>query len=101
MAQETPTSRSNGGEADAIAAQIAALRADIVKLANSLQASASSSGNAFAKDVTDGLTEAAGYIGRKGHSADLRVEAAVAANPYLALGLAAGLGLLVGAMTRR
>lgn len=101
MAQETLTTRGNGGEQDAIAAQIAALRADFIKLAGSVQASASSNSTAFAKDVTDGLSEAADYIGRKGHSADLRVEAAVAANPYLALGLAAGIGLLVGAMTRR
>ena len=49
----------------------------------------------------DGLNDAAHYLGRKGHAADLRIEGAVAANPYLALGLAAGLGLLVGVMTRR
>jgi ElaB/YqjD/DUF883 family membrane-anchored ribosome-binding protein len=101
MAQETLTNRISTGEHDAIAAQIAALRSDFVKLAGSVQASATSNGTAFAKDVTEGLNEAAGYIGRKGHAADLRVETAVAANPYLALGLAAGIGLLVGAMTRR
>jgi ElaB/YqjD/DUF883 family membrane-anchored ribosome-binding protein len=40
-------------------------------------------------------------MGRKGHQAELRVEGAVAANPYIALGLAAGMGVLLGALTRR
>lgn len=101
MAQEPVTNRANSGEHDAIAAQIAALRADIVKLAGSVQSSATSNGTALVRDMSDGLNEAAHYLGRKGHAADLRVEGAVAANPYLALGLAAGLGLLVGVMTRR
>jgi ElaB/YqjD/DUF883 family membrane-anchored ribosome-binding protein len=47
------------------------------------------------------MTEAAAYMGRKGHQAELRVEGAVAANPYIALGLAAGMGVLLGALTRR
>lgn len=101
MAQEPLTTRGNSGEHDAIGAQIAALRADIVKLAGSVQSSATSSGTALAKDMSDGLNDAAHYLGRKGHAADLRIEGAVAANPYLSLGLAAGLGLLVGVMTRR
>jgi ElaB/YqjD/DUF883 family membrane-anchored ribosome-binding protein len=32
---------------------------------------------------------------------DARIEHAVAANPYVALGLAAGLGLLLGALARK
>jgi ElaB/YqjD/DUF883 family membrane-anchored ribosome-binding protein len=51
--------------------------------------------------MSDGMTEAASYLGRKGHAADQRLEGAVAANPYLALGLAAGMGILLGALTRR
>lgn len=101
MAQETVATRGNSDEHDAITAQIAALRADIIKLAGSVQSSATSSGTALAKDMSDGLNDAAHYLGRKGHAADLRIEGAVAANPYLALGLAAGIGLLVGVMTRR
>lgn len=101
MAQEPLTTRGNGGEHDAIATQIAALRADFVKLAKSVQTDVTGNSNAMVRDVTDSLNEAAGYIGRKGHAADLRIEGAIAANPYLALGLAAGLGLVIGAMTRR
>lgn len=101
MPQDPTTNRANSGEHDVIAQQISALRADIVKLAGTLQSSATNSGTALAQDMTDGLNDAARYLGRKGHAADMRIEGAVAANPYLALGLAAGLGLLVGVMTRR
>jgi ElaB/YqjD/DUF883 family membrane-anchored ribosome-binding protein len=51
--------------------------------------------------MSQGVTDAANYLGRKGHEADVRIEGAVAANPYLALGLAAGVGLILGAMSRR
>ena len=58
-------------------------------------------GHAIAQDMTQGMNDAVSYIGRKGHEADQRIEGAVAANPYMALGLAAGLGLILGALTRR
>ena len=53
------------------------------------------------RDVSDGVNEAVNYVGRKGHEADKSIEAAVSANPYIALAMAAGMGLLVGAMSRR
>ena len=101
MALDPVTHRGNGTEHDAMTAQIAALRADFMELASSVQSSAASNGSAFAKDMSDTLNDAAGYVSRKGHAADLRLEGAIAANPYVALGLAAGFGLLLGAMTRR
>ena len=70
-------------------------------MAGNVQSIASKYGHAMAKDMSDGMTEATSYLGRKGHEADVRVEAAVAANPYIALGLAAGMGVLLGALTRR
>lgn len=88
-------------DTEALATQIAALRNDISALAGNLATAAGQRGKAVAHDLADGMTEAADYVNRKAHSADLRVESAVAANPYLALGLAAGVGLLLGAMTRR
>lgn len=101
MAHEPLTNRADSGDHDAITAQIAALRADIVKLAGSLQSTVTSNGTALVRDTSEGLNEAAHYVGRKGHAVDRQIEGAVAANPYLALGLAAGLGLLVGVITRR
>ena len=59
------------------------------------------SGQAIVRDVSDGMNEAVNYMGRKGHEADKSIEAAVSANPYMALAMAAGMGLLVGAMSRR
>ncbi len=86
---------------DALLTQLTSLRGEIAKLATSVTAAASKSGNAIAQDMTTGLTDARRYVTRKGHDVDLRVEGAVAANPYMALGLAAGLGLLLGVLSRR
>jgi ElaB/YqjD/DUF883 family membrane-anchored ribosome-binding protein len=86
---------------DALATQIAALRKEMATLAETVTAAAGQRGKAAAHDLADGMTEAMGYVNRRAQAADLRVESAVAANPYLALGLAAGVGLLVGALTRR
>ncbi|MCB6179066.1 hypothetical protein LHP98_13150 [Rhodobacter sp. Har01] len=101
MAQESAILRTTGADYDAVMAQMTALRRDLADLAGSVQALASGRGHALAKDVSDGMSEAVSYMGRKGHDADARIEGAVAANPYIALGLAAGMGVLLGALTRR
>lgn len=101
MAQETSILKTAAADYDAVIQQMAALREEMAQMAHNLQTGATKRGNAMAKDVSDGMTEAATYLNRKGHEADMRVEHAVAANPYIALGLAAGLGLLVGVLTRR
>ena len=86
---------------EAVVAQLAALRSDMAKLAESLGAAAGNRSQAMARDISEGMTEAARYVSRTGHDVDQRLEGAVAANPYIALGLAAGVGLLVGALSRR
>lgn len=103
MANERADMKNSTVEADYadVVAQLAALREDMAKLASSLSSAASNQSQAFAKDVTDGMAEAARYVGRKTHDADVRLEGAVAANPYMALGMAAVVGLLLGALTRR
>jgi len=55
----------------------------------------------LSKDISDGMSEAASYINQKSHAADVRIEGAVAANPYIAMGMAVGMGVLIGALTRR
>ncbi len=99
MAQEpTPIKASDAiPDYDALMAQLTSLRGEMAKLASSV----GKSGSAIAQDMTDGLNDARRYVSRKGHDVDLRVEGAVAANPYMALGLAAGLGLLLGVLSRR
>lgn len=101
MAQENTILKTAAADYDAVMAQMAILRDEMANMAHSVQSMASAGGHQLSKDITDGLDSSARYLGRKGHQADLRVEHAVAANPYIALGLAAGLGLLLGAITRR
>lgn len=101
MAQDSAILKAASADYDAVMKQMMALRDDMVKLTHNVQSIASARGHAIAHDMTQGMTDAASYIGRKGHAADVRIEGAVAANPYMALGLAAGVGLLLGAMTRR
>ncbi len=86
---------------DAVTSQIAALRDELAKLAQHVSSVSTQRGQAVARDVTDGVNEAMNYVTRKGHAADVRFEGAVSANPYIALGLAAGMGVLLGALTRR
>lgn len=101
MAQENTLLKTAAADYDAVMSQMATLRDDIASVAHSVQSMASAGGHQLGRDITDGLNSSARYLGRKGHQADVRVEHAVAANPYIALGLAAGLGLLLGAITRR
>lgn len=101
MAQENAILKTAAADYDVVVAQMTALRAEIAKLAQNVETIATARGQAMAKDMTEGMNEAASYLTRKGHLADARIEGAVSANPYLALGLAAGMGLLLGALTRR
>lgn len=101
MAHENSLLKTAAADYDAVIAQIATLRDDMAHIASSVQTIASTRGHELTKEITDELNSSARYLERKSHQADLRVEQAVAANPYIALGLAAGLGLLLGAVTRR
>lgn len=101
MAQENTLLKTATADYEAVLAQMETMRDEMAKMAHNVQAIASRRSNAMAKDMSEGMSEAAHYLGRKGHDAEMRVEGAVAANPYIALGLAAGMGVLLGALTRR
>lgn len=101
MAQDSTILKTAAADYEAVMKQMTALRDDMVKLTHNVQSIASTRGHAIAQDMTQGMNDAVSYVGRKGHEADTRIEGAVAANPYLALGLAAGVGLILGALTRR
>jgi ElaB/YqjD/DUF883 family membrane-anchored ribosome-binding protein len=101
MAHENTLLKTATADYEAVMAQMDIMRVEMAKMAHNVQAVASQRGHAMAKDMSEGMSEAAHYLGRKGHDAELRVEGAVAANPYIALGLAAGMGVLLGALTRR
>lgn len=101
MAQENNFSKTAAADYESIMAQMETMRVDMAKMAQNVQAIASRRSHEMAKDLSDGMSEAVHYLGNKGHEADMRIEGAVAANPYIALGLAAGMGVLLGALTRR
>ena len=84
-----------------LAAQLQALREDVAALTQSVATMAERSGRRMAADIAEGMGEAAQFIESKGKSAEADLEKTVAAHPLLALGLAAGAGLLIGAMARR
>ena len=86
---------------DGLVAQLAALRDDVTKLAGSVTTLAERRGRKMASDISDGVSEAVHYVERKSVSVEAEIEKAVATHPLIALGLAAGIGLLIGAMTRR
>jgi ElaB/YqjD/DUF883 family membrane-anchored ribosome-binding protein len=82
-------------------AQLASLRDDVTRLTGSVTTLAERRSRKMASDITDGVSEAVQYVERKGTSAEAELEKSVAMHPLMALGLAAGIGLLIGAMTRR
>ena len=84
-----------------IADQLSQLREDMVALTRSVAAISERRGRRMAADISEGIGEAVHYVEGKGRGAEAELEKSIATYPYLALGLAAGAGLLVGAMTRR
>jgi ElaB/YqjD/DUF883 family membrane-anchored ribosome-binding protein len=86
---------------DALVAQMATLRDDMTRLTGSVSSLVERRGRRMASDISDGVSEAVQYVERKGKGAEADLEKSVAMHPLMALGLAAGIGLLIGAMTRR
>lgn len=86
---------------EGLAAQFAALRDELAALSKTVTTVAERRGRRMAADVSDGMSEAAHYVERKGQSAEAELERSITTHPLLALGLAAGAGLLIGVMTRR
>jgi len=73
-----------------ISAQIETLRADLMKLAATITG-----------DVSDGIEKAGRQIGQTGRDARATATGAVLDHPLAAIGIAAGLGLLLGLVARR
>ena len=75
---------------DDISAQIETLRADMVKLAATVTG-----------DMSEGIEKAGRQIGQTGRNARATATSAVRDHPIAAIGIAAGLGLLLGLVARR
>jgi ElaB/YqjD/DUF883 family membrane-anchored ribosome-binding protein len=86
---------------EGLVAQLASLRDDITKLTGSVTTLAERRGRKMANVINDGLSEAVNYVERKSIGAEAELEKSVATHPLLALGMAACVGLMIGAMTRR
>jgi ElaB/YqjD/DUF883 family membrane-anchored ribosome-binding protein len=100
MARDS-TSPALAADIDALVAQLASLREDVSGLATLVGATASRNSKAMADTIGAGVHDAREALGHKAHDADARFGYAVATNPYIAIGLAAGLGLVLGALTAR
>lgn len=96
-----PNTSDLAADYDSMVVQMTAMREDLAKLATQVGAVAAARGSALAETVNGTLQDARAYAGRKSQDADARIGEAVSSNPYLALGIAAGIGLLLGAVSRR
>ncbi len=86
---------------EGLSAQFAELREDLAKLTHSVASSAERRGRRMGSDISDGVGEAISYVERKGKDTEAELEKSVANHPLVALGLAAGFGLVLGALMRR
>lgn len=84
------TSPKNKGASDDLGQQIEALRADMSKLMATVSG-----------DVSDGLDEAGRQISRTGRDARAAATNTVNEHPLAALGVAVGVGLLLGLVARK
>lgn len=73
-----------------IVQQLEALRADLMKLASTVT-----------DDVSEGIGKAGRQIGQTGRDARAAATTTVLDHPLAAVGIAAGLGLLIGLVARR
>lgn len=92
---------SAANDFDEVSRQLTSLRHDMSKLVESVANIASRRGNGLASDIAEGYDEARHYAEKNGKSAEAQLEGSVAAHPWLAIGLAASTGLLLGALSRR
>lgn len=88
-------------ELEDLMAQLQVLREEVTRLTHAAASATEGRGRRMASDISDGVSEAVHYVERKGTDAEADLQKSVATHPLMALGLAAGIGILIGAMTRR
>lgn len=103
MVNENKTSKTASVAADLeeVSRQLSALREDMATLAETVAGIAGRRSSGMAADIAEGFDEAKNYAEKTGRMAEAQLEQTVATHPYLAIGLAAGAGLLIGALSRR
>jgi ElaB/YqjD/DUF883 family membrane-anchored ribosome-binding protein len=103
MIQDGKTTQGPAAASDyeAVSQQLAVLREDMSRLAESVSGIAGRRGNRMAADIAEGFDEAKHYAASKGRAAEVQLEESVAAHPFVTIGLAAVAGFLVGSLSRR
>lgn len=101
MSANSKSNPDSANDFEAVSHQLSALREDLASLAETVRDIAGRRESNLASDIAEGFGEAKQYVERTGKSAEHQLEASVADHPFLAIGLAAGAGLLIGAMSRR
>lgn len=90
MADTAKADLKNSQSSDDLSHQIASLRDDLIKLAATIDG-----------DLSGGIEKAGHQIARTGRDAQASALHAVRANPLAAIGIAVGVGLLLGMLSRR
>ncbi|MBN8292099.1 DUF883 family protein [Rhodobacter sp. NTK016B] len=103
MSSDSNTSTKATAETDmeAVVHQMAALREDMSRLAETVSGIAGRRGSRMVADIAEGFDEAKHYAESKGRSAETQLEESVAAHPFMTIGLAVGAGFLAGTLSRR
>jgi ElaB/YqjD/DUF883 family membrane-anchored ribosome-binding protein len=102
MLQEGKTLKTAvSAELEDLMAQLQVLREEVTRLTHAAAGAAEDRGRRMASDISDGVSQAVHYVERKGTDAEADLQKSVVTHPLMALGLAAGIGILIGAMTRR
>jgi ElaB/YqjD/DUF883 family membrane-anchored ribosome-binding protein len=103
MPNDSKSSKDNSttGDLEEVTRQLAALRADMAKLADTVSGIAGRRSRGVAADIAEGFSEASHYAEEVDAKGRAQLESSVAAHPLLAIGLAAGAGFMVGALSRR
>lgn len=103
MANEAQSDRTdgNGVDPDTVKAQLEAVRDDMARLAGTVAELTADKARAVSGEVSKSVESAATMV--RGAGADLSEELrnAVERNPIMAVGVAASVGYLLGALSRR
>lgn len=84
-----------------LSAQFDVLRGDVATLTHSVTSMVEKRGRRMVSDITDDIGSAVHSVERRGKTAEASIETTVASHPYLALFLAVGAGLMIGALSQR
>jgi ElaB/YqjD/DUF883 family membrane-anchored ribosome-binding protein len=98
---DTKAKSTAATDIEAISQQLATLREDMSRLADTVSGIAGRRGNRMAADIAEGFGEARHYAQSRGRSAEAQLEESVAAHPFVTIGIAAVTGFLVGSLSRR